>query len=397
MRKNGYTLAEVLICLGVIGVLAAIMLPLANKFKPDGTKAMYVKTYDALVDVTREIASNPVLYPISYEDSTQTINYSKAPLYNLTEVTVGKDSSGNDIKYGGDAAKFCELLSLAIPQPMGAEVSCSASAVDYSDSTSFNSPSFTTTRGMQYVIGTDTDGSTKYQTDIYVDLNGPKNGNNCLYSSDCKKPDRFKFIVSGDGHVIPADPMGQEYLKTRMNWRKFDVKPEGSVVSTLPSEWQTAPEIVVVASPDGGSGDVGGNGSGDGEDDIIDTDQEGSTPTGDMDLYPGVRCVNHETFGACQSSYLEIAEKDLPNKLNWDDAQEACAALGLRVPTLNELYTIHEAVKNGVDEGTTATEYWTSTGSIRGDNLAQNGIVGGSTWRKGVQNKSTARQVRCVK
>ena len=87
----------------------------------------------------------------------------------------------------------------------------------------------------------------------------------------------------------------------------------------------------------------------------------------------------------------------MPNKLNWDDAQEACAALGLRVPTLNELYTIHEAVKNGVVEGTTATEYWTSTGSIRGDNLAQNGIVGGSTWRKGVQNKSTARQVRCVK
>ena len=43
--KKAYTLAEVLICVGIVGVLAAILLPLANKYRPDSTKALYVKTF----------------------------------------------------------------------------------------------------------------------------------------------------------------------------------------------------------------------------------------------------------------------------------------------------------------------------------------------------------------
>ena len=83
--------------------------------------------------------------------------------------------------------------------------------------------------------------------------------------------------------------------------------------------------------------------------------------------------------------------------MNWQDATDACADLGLRLPTLSELYTIHEAVINGKLDGTTVTEYWTSSGYSQNAGMAQNGIVGGSYWAKGVENKSTKRQVRCVK
>lgn len=48
MKKHGYTLTEVLISVGIIGVLAAVMLPMMNKFKPDPIKAKWVKTYDSI-------------------------------------------------------------------------------------------------------------------------------------------------------------------------------------------------------------------------------------------------------------------------------------------------------------------------------------------------------------
>ena len=163
MKKQGYTLAEILICLGIIGMLAAILLPLANKYKPDGIKATYVKTYYTLVETIREIASNQAIYPLT--DSNFTYSYNKAPLFNLEEVTIGKDENGNLKKYGGDETKLCEVLSEFFPQSLESEVSCQKGTITYSD-TIFSTPSFTTNKGVQFVIGTETDGQTNYQTDI---------------------------------------------------------------------------------------------------------------------------------------------------------------------------------------------------------------------------------------
>ena len=43
--KKGYTLAEILIALAIVGVISAVMLPLVNKYSPDAEKVMYLKTY----------------------------------------------------------------------------------------------------------------------------------------------------------------------------------------------------------------------------------------------------------------------------------------------------------------------------------------------------------------
>lgn len=43
MKKKAFTLAEALIALGVVGIVAALMLPLANKTKPDAMKVKYLK------------------------------------------------------------------------------------------------------------------------------------------------------------------------------------------------------------------------------------------------------------------------------------------------------------------------------------------------------------------
>ena len=234
MKQKGYTLAEVLICVGIVGVLAAILLPLANKYRPDSTKALYVKTFNAVTDTVRSMASNQALYPIN--DGSTNYSYLKAPLFNTSAVTIAGKS------YGGNAAKFCQLFALNFATT--GDASCSTSKVTYSDSTTFNSPSFTMANGMQFVIGTELTMPTKYQSDIYFDING-KEGNNCLYNAEkCKNPDRFKLIVSGDGHVMAADPMGQAYLENRMNWRKTDITPTGTLLSAVPDEWVVKPDVV---------------------------------------------------------------------------------------------------------------------------------------------------------
>ena len=76
MKKQAYTLAEVLITLSIIGILAAVLVPLANKFKPDKNKAMFLKTYDTIVKAVRELAGNTTIYPL-VDDK---YSYIKAPL-----------------------------------------------------------------------------------------------------------------------------------------------------------------------------------------------------------------------------------------------------------------------------------------------------------------------------
>ena len=45
MKKLAYTLAEVLITMTIIGIIAAVTFPMANKFMPDRNKVLYLKTY----------------------------------------------------------------------------------------------------------------------------------------------------------------------------------------------------------------------------------------------------------------------------------------------------------------------------------------------------------------
>ena len=53
MKKTGFTLAELLITLGIIGVIVAILVPAVNNAMPDENKAMYLKTYDTLSDTIK--------------------------------------------------------------------------------------------------------------------------------------------------------------------------------------------------------------------------------------------------------------------------------------------------------------------------------------------------------
>ena len=64
MKKKGYTLAEALIAMGVVGVVAALMLPLMNKYRPDGDKALFIRTHDSIVEATNILVNDESIYPL---------------------------------------------------------------------------------------------------------------------------------------------------------------------------------------------------------------------------------------------------------------------------------------------------------------------------------------------
>ena len=235
--NKGYTIAELLITLGIIAVISALLGVAIVKLKPDSDKVMYLKQYDAVMNVTSEIVNNSRLYPTCQdsENTTGEENWdcTKRPLFNIAQTNAG----GKSVEGIG---KYCDLLAMMLSGKKLADNSCSLNPT-YADGKW--TPTFTTKNGSEWLVSTsrstfgdaENGYSASYQTEVYFDLNGAK-GPNCLYNKDkCKKPDRFKLLVAADGTVIVADPMGQAYVNTRKNLNKksLEIADSAGIVANL--------------------------------------------------------------------------------------------------------------------------------------------------------------------
>ncbi len=190
-KKRAFTMGEVLVTLMIVGVIAALIIPIIKNAQPDKQKLMFKKAYTNVERVVTELVNDDDLYP----DAGDYVG-----LDNTTDVEV------NDTTYGGNT-KFCNLFAMKVNVIDDENIRCPANP---GGNGTYNDPTFVTADSIAYYLP-----STSFATNatITVDTNGDKEPN-CFYNaSSCLKPDMFEIIVGPDGKVGVDGDMEQKYLK----------------------------------------------------------------------------------------------------------------------------------------------------------------------------------------
>lgn len=192
MRYNkAFTLAEVMITMAILGILASVLLPAVSKVRPNENKALFKKAYYVAERVVGELVNDDKLYPLMDGTTVGLDNLDKAQY-------IGEEYSGND--------KFCKLFAAKV-NTINDTVNCVAGSATPTDS---NVPSFITSDGiMWYMPITDF----KADKSITVDVNGEKRPN-CSFSTTCVKPDRFQIWIQPDGKMYVNGDKEKEYLSS---------------------------------------------------------------------------------------------------------------------------------------------------------------------------------------
>ena len=209
MKRQAYTLTEVLITLGVIGVLSAILLPMANKLKPDTNKIMYLKMYDSLKEATSQIINDESYYTSSVDLTNRGGYKYNIAEYPLLDTYTPKNINGNVVS--GTTA-FPLLLREAFG---GTDNNGSFTTKTNNMTVSINA----NTQNEHILTGGNGDDTTLFYT-VEVDINGNE-GPNSFYNPQNQNlvPDRFRFIITSTGKVIASDVYGQLYLNSRTNFQ----------------------------------------------------------------------------------------------------------------------------------------------------------------------------------
>lgn len=188
MKKRGFTLMEVIVAVGIIGVVAAIATPLLNNLIPDKEKIAVLKAYKTICDINAEIQ----------EDKTIWQNTPR----------IGADSWEHFVN---DNINYHEVVRDKLDIVPGS--------------------SRQTARGLQFNTN---DGHTWTISEvdqsletIVVDLNDEKRGN-CTYNRNaCNRPGRFCFLINpNDLNIKPGDPLTAAYLANsgKLNDKKADYR-----------------------------------------------------------------------------------------------------------------------------------------------------------------------------
>ena len=198
-RKNGFTLAETLITMGIIAVIAAIMIPMLVKSRPNKEMIMLKKAYYLTARNVNELVNDDDFYPDT--DDPDVVGFANT----VTEATYHGET------YTGDT-KFCNLF--ASRMNITTDVNCDATLATTftSGSKPLTSGTFVTADGMVWVLPKSNFAT---QQTIYIDVNGDK-GDNC-FPGACgtdEEPDRFQINVDKYGKITVPAGIQQKYLST---------------------------------------------------------------------------------------------------------------------------------------------------------------------------------------
>ncbi len=192
--KQGFSLGEMVITIGIVGFLAMVFAPMLKGIMPNQEQLMFKKAYSVTERIVYELINDEDYYP-DVEGST-----TKQYFGNTEEITYrGEDFSGN--------TKFCNLFARKLNK--ASEISCETHS--FKDSTD-PVGTVATADGIVWILPISTFNSQTTPATIYVDVNGKKKPNCDYDKATCKKPDRFAINVYQDGRLSVDGIMEREYL-----------------------------------------------------------------------------------------------------------------------------------------------------------------------------------------
>ncbi len=188
MQKRGFTIAEMVITLGVIATVALILIPVLQNTKADENVHKYQKALFLSERLQQELLNDEDLYKDANLGDTEEVSYE------------GRAYSGN--------TKFCELFASRMKTMAG--VSCAAHRFTDGE---IPQGTFTTPDGIVWNVPISEFGENAES--IEVDVNGNK-GPNCYFSESCRNPDRFTLALYLGKHKKEFSAFDVSRLRTTL-------------------------------------------------------------------------------------------------------------------------------------------------------------------------------------
>lgn len=202
--KNAFTMAEALIVLSVVGILAALSVVAVNNSKPDENIIMFRKGYATTAKAVQNLLNDTALYPNA--NSSETLSRLGNSIENKKGLT---DTSGT---YKNNFAYNFALLVNPVTALSG------TNCTNTTNVESTKTCKFTTADGIYWEVDSTMSG-TSPNAYVTMHLYG-QNGASCSYNANsCPRPTKFKLKIDKMGSIKPVldngktfDPVAATYL-----------------------------------------------------------------------------------------------------------------------------------------------------------------------------------------
>lgn len=186
LKRYGFTLAEMMVCLAVLSIIATMLIPAIMQVKPAKNKILFKKAYYLAERIVTELVNDEDMYATKL---------GKEGFDEIEPAAIDSSISGN--------TKFCKLFATKV------------NTVDDVPNCVSNQIAFISSDGIEWIMPiTDFTADAK----IKVDVNGSDKKPNCMYNKTdpekCSDPDIFEIFIKKDGKMYVKDEKAKEYLKT---------------------------------------------------------------------------------------------------------------------------------------------------------------------------------------